>query len=384
MGQGIDLIQYMKDTDLEIKSVTATGEVGFVATTKVKDYLSSTNMGNNKNSGFDRVAMELEDDKALGIIEYCLNAASGIYWRIDYDGTPSKHTSETTFGDGTALADRTLVQYKCSGETNFNYWYTGDNIEVTTTKSLQLAVDAVVYVYYDSTGNMNVISQSGRRLIMKETLIAFIDDTTTFGCDPYFADERHGIDMDGQTHLRMHMVDKFRVVAHGEIVGLANNVKTFTSISEGLLGDEDIPMFIDAKSALPKMYKIGANWGTSNTDTNLALLDGGITQVNEITAGVGTLTDLLGNDRLSAVIIACNDSINPLRIMVGQTAYANRGEARDHIRSEWERLDLGGLPSPEMTAYFTVIVDKDGALETGLDGEIYVVNKNDVIIPMFS
>ncbi len=333
-------------------------------------------------SGFDRQKMH-EGGKNLGVMEFCQSASSGIFWRIDYNGDTSKHTSQTTFGEGTTLADRTVVQYKVSGETDFEYWYQGDFVKFATTKSLQLDADAAKYVYYDVDGNLSVAAASDRELIVKETLIAYITDSTTFGGDPYFADERHGIDMSGRTHLRLHRVDGFRVITHGDITGIANNNDTFTSVSAGSCTDEDIAKILAEITTAPKMYKIGANWGVSDDDNKLALLDGGVTQVNTITAGSGALVDLTGNDRMGMVMVACNDSINPIRILVGQTAYADRGEARDHVPAEWERVEKAGLPSPEITSYFTFIIDPNGNIETGADGEIYVMNKNDVLIPMF-
>ena len=331
----------------------------------------ATNKVNQHLMGFDREAM-YAGSKELGILEFCYSAASGEVYQIgsDSEGTYTLLTSQTTFGDGTALADRTIIQYKDPSMSHFTYWFGGQDEDVTTSKTLQLDVGFNGYIYYDADGNLANSVQVAGRLIKEFTLISYIG--LNLNKIWYFADERHGILQDGETHLQRHTDVGFYLKQFMRITGVANNVSTFTAITAGVGADEDITMVLASISTIPKLYKLGAYFDVSQDDNELALLDTSVAQVNSIPtpSSNGTLVDLTGNDRMGMVMVATNNKIHPLMMIVGQTAYADRGTARKNISAEWFRIKVFGLPSPEMHTAYVFILDSDGAIETGADGEI--------------
>ncbi len=322
--------------------------------------------------GFDR-----EDTSTLGILQYCHDASSGEVHNIDEDGVYSLLTSQTQFADGaTALADRTLAQYHSSGETQFSYWYQANLVEVTGIKTLQLPDDANAnYVEYNSSGNMAVVTDA-QTAIVSGTLITLLLANTTSGNIVWFADERHGVVMDGQTHLNMHMTDKFKWVPPGcDIEGLANNGTTFTKVTSGRGGDEDIPMSLAESTTAPYMW-VDANgqWEIGGADDNkLAHFVDSKVVYNPLTAGNGALTEI-NNDYVVMTMMLSNNKIHPLVKMIGQVLYANRSAARDHMESALFEIDENGLPTHEIVPIGGWIIHSEatGQIEKGADEEIWI------------
>ena len=79
--------------------------------------LASSSLAKSSSTftGFDREDMDI-GGKSLGILQYCQSAASGEVYQIGSDetGAYTLLTAQTHFADGTALADRTNINFKIS------------------------------------------------------------------------------------------------------------------------------------------------------------------------------------------------------------------------------------------------------------------------------
>ncbi len=328
-------------------------------------------------TGFDREAPEVSaSNKNTGIMQYCHSASSGDVHQIgsDADGTYSLLTSQTTFADGTALADRTLMQYHDSGETQFSYWYKGNFIEVTTAKFIQLDTDFEGYIYYTEDGDLHVGETDAKELIIRTTLIAYIYLNPTEDKIIWFADERHGIVMDGQTHLQQHMSQGFFRVNGLEAVGIANNVTHFTSVSAGRGGDEDIQMTFAEVTTMPKMFLEVGYWNVTDEDNKLGIFRDNKCCYNYVDVVGSEILTEINADYVIMMMIATNNKIHPFIMLVGQELHDNRGDARDNLPAEYYRIQANGLPSHEFSQLTAMIVHNEstGQIEVGADGEIYI------------
>ena len=338
-------------------------------------------------TGFDREDMDT-GGKSLGILQFCMSAVSGEVHQIGSDetGAYTLLTSQTEFADGTALADRTLMQYHDSGETDFTYWRHGVLNTVTGAKFIQVATDFKGYIGYNASGELDDTTTDIRELIVRTPLVAFLYLNGTEGEFIWYGDERHGIVMDGQTHLRAHQNGGFFVGGGLELTGIANNGETFTSLSGGGCGDEDVKMFYSTATTLPKMFKEGASgeWRFTDDDDKLGIFRTAKCSYNLDTAGTWSLAEI-NADYVAMTVVATNNKLAPVVMVVGQTLYATRSDARDHASAEYYRIKTDGLPSQEFTPVASYIIhdEADGQIETGADGEIYVVLNHKHLVPIF-
>jgi len=339
-------------------------------------------------TGFDRVDAHT-GGKSLGILQYCHSASSGEVHQIgsDSEGTYTKLTGQTAFADGTALADRTLCQYHDADSGYFSYWYKGSFKVVHGAKFIQLASDFKGYVYYDETGELTVGSSNVEELIVRTTLVAYLYINGTSGELVWYADERHGIVMDGQTHLQQHQNSGFFIAAGLDITGLVDAGTTFTSISAGAAGDEDIKMTFAQVSTMSKLYKEGTSgeWRITDNDNKLAIFRTAKACYNLDTAGTWSLSEI-DLDYVSMVGAATNNKLAPVVLLVGQELYADRTIARNKTPYAFYTINAAGLPSSEIHPIFSFIVtgEATGELEEGTDGEIYVSCKKGFPVPIFS
>jgi len=326
-------------------------------------------------TGFDREDMDT-GGKQNGIIQFCMSASSEEVYQIgsDDEGTYTLLTSQTTFADGTALADRTMMVYHDSGETQFSYWRAGELIEVTAAKFIQVAAGFDGYIGFNSSGELDDTITDVRELIVRTPLVAYIYLNNTESTLIWFADERHGIVMSGQTHLQQHQSIGFFISGGLGVTGLVNNGTTFTEVASGGAGDEDIKMFFSAISTVPKMYKEGASgeWVVSDDDANLGIFRDSKCCYNLDTAGTWSLEEI-NLDYVIMMFVATNNKIHPIVMLVGQTLYDTRADARVSSPAEFQRINAAGLPAQELHPVAAMIIhsEANGQIEIGADGEIY-------------
>lgn len=347
----------------------------------------ATNKSMETLTGFDREDSDV-GGKSLGIIQYCHSVASGEVHVIgsDEQGTYTKLTGQTSFADGSPLADRTLAHYHDVGETEFSYWNKGTKVTVQGTRKIQVATDFKGYIGYDDFGDLDNTVTDIRTLLVRMPLVAYLYLNETTGELVWFADERHGIVMDGQTHLQQHNSTGFFIAGGLDVLGLADDGTTFTSIEAGGAGDEDIKMFYSQMTTAPKIFKEGAagEWRITDDDNKLAIFRTAKACYNLDTAGTWSLAEI-DLDYVIMMFVATNNKLAPVVLLVGQTLHADRDTARKRAPAEYFRINAAGLPAHEFHPLATVIIhnEANGQIEVGSDGEIYTSCKGNFPVPMF-
>ena len=319
-------------------------------------------------SGFD-----LENVDTNGIIQWCHTLASGEIHQIDKGGDYNLLTSQSTFADGsTPIADNTVAVYHSSLETQFSYWYDGKLVEETGIKTLQLTGSG--YVYFGADGELH-LGANPHDLITNQTLVAIIyweSWATT-----YFANERHGIIMDGATHLYLHFTKGFAWINGMALSGITAGSTTWDGTAAGICSDEDIPHLFLAQTEFPHAYREGSEgyWTyLLNDSTSIpSVVPGGTVVWNEWNGSSWVKTILGAGEYTVQTLIVTNDKLHPVVWVTGQQISTDKKLIKDVAHSFAVDLTHGSYPAAETTVLAYVIVKgTSGDVQVGDNAEVYV------------
>jgi len=260
---------------------------------------------------------------------------------------------------------------------NNSYTINGLNsIEISNTEGLH-------FIYYDITGTIQETTTFSVNLITHNALISVIYWDVTNSREIYFADERHGITMDGDTHAHLHLT-LGTVIYSG--LGLNSLVTDGTGdldihaqfgYGSGEISDEDLRFNIASSTSpanIPIYYKLGTNgdWRIKYTDDTGSELDGddfpliysgttGYTGANdrapynEFTGSTWQLTEVSNRDFFVMLYFVTNDVNRPIIGIQGQNIYTTLGNAREGITTELANLVTIGLPFAEFAPIAGII-----------------------------
>jgi len=226
------------------------------------------------------------------------------------------------------------------------------------------------YVYYNESGTLGY--KTTYFVWDTDTPTAYIYWNATTGEAEFFADERHGITLDWQTHEYLHRT-RGAVIASG--FGASNYVTDGNGgsdghaqldIANGTFFDEDLQVDIthsatptantweqvlQGAAEIPVMYQVGTEWQL-DTATEFPIKAGtALPRYNSVSGSTWSLTDL-GNSKFGVSwIVATNNLNEPVIAIMGQGEYNNIGEAE---ATTWEELDLTGFPVFEFRVLYKI------------------------------
>lgn len=289
-----------------------------------------------------------------------------------YMGTPTYGTAET----------RTFTLSPKAGTAYFEFWAGGKRFEKTSAESLACPdVTGTYYWYFDTDGVLQVALNGtidgdtfatsaicGMAYYNKEALIF-----------EGAVDEQHGVNMSGDSHLYLHLTQKFKWANGGEIDGLVDGASTYNSISESVHFDEDIANFSPASTQHSFMYREGndenlAGWVFSTPDNNIGFKNGGSYVVyNEWNGSNWVLTQSnFSTDYIIYLFGKTNLITHKYVKVVGQQVYSSRSSAREGLLNSLKAIKLQGFPSAEFEWQFAYICKRDGTLEDDGLGNAYI------------
>lgn len=225
------------------------------------------------------------------------------------------------------------------------------------------------YIYFDNTGTLVSTLVFDPTIITDNAFVSIVYWNTATSVRTYFANERHGLVMDGATHSYLHTVLGARYLSGGALQGFSvngtgNNATDaqFTSDS-GSIRDEDLLIQYVAQSQIPILYRIGSDWRKKTADSFPVIYSGtagytgasGRLPYNQLTGGSWTLTEVPNNNFVLVHIFATNDIDNPVVGIQGINSYGSISSARTGAVSEI--TTLAGLPFAEFVALGSVIFE---------------------------
>lgn len=293
-------------------------------------------------------------------------------------GHVERADSQISFVDST----RTFTIQPAS--TSFDYYIHGVKYTVTTVDNVVLPnVSNLYFVYYDSAGSLSYTNTFSADLILNYALCAAIYYNATTSEAVYFADERHGITMDGQTHLHFHIALGCQYISGLGLTNLVvddtgdNNTHAQCAVEDGVIRDEDIEHDIydtggavnvydleqelNPLAQIPVLYRVGVNgeWTKKAADdypfiyNGTAGYTGTLPPYNEFTGATWQLTEVANNRYFLMHILATNDFNNPIVAIQGITEHQNKPAGREAALNEITQLS--GLPFAEFTPIASLI-----------------------------
>lgn len=279
-------------------------------------------------------------------------------------GFPNRTDSTISFNNGT----RTFTIQPAV--TSYDFYIKGTKYTKNAAINLVLPNTAGNhFIYFDNTGTLTSTQVFTSAIITDFAFVSIVYWNTDTSLRTYFAEERHGLVMDGETHAYLHTVLGARYISGGALVGFqvdgTGNLNTnaqFTS-DLGSIRDEDILVSYAAQSQIPILYRQGQLWRKKTADAFPLIYSGtaGYTGANnripynQFTLGSWQLTQAAANRFVLVHFFATNDQDNPVIGIQGIAEYQTIPDARQAANSEI--ASLSGLPFAESVALGSVIFE---------------------------
>jgi hypothetical protein len=274
-------------------------------------------------------------------------------------GFINRTDSTISFVDGTRIFTISPTS------TSFSFYIKGEKFTKTVAQNLTIPnLPGNHYIYFNTSGTLESTQVFNSDIIEKYAFISVIYWNTDTNTHTYFAEERHGITMDGATHSYLHTTFGSRYLS-----GLA--LQNFTigdgsldshaqfSVDEGSIRDEDILLTSPVQSQIPILFRQGQLWRKKAADSFPLIYNDGVyysgarIPFNEYVAGSWQLTAIDSNKFVLVHFFATNDKETPIVGIQGIAQYNDIPSARNAASTEI--TTLSGLPFAEFVAIGTVV-----------------------------
>ena len=262
------------------------------------------------------------------------------------------------------------------------YWISSYSYSISSPVTIQIAdTTGSRIIYIDSAGDLQeIVNPSHSQLDdawVNKCVVAWVYWETNTNTAIVLGDERHGINMDGETHHYLHdtIGTKFRDgfgLAGYTLDSSADADVSFT-MENGKFYDEDLEhVVVDGSAAnqyeqqlsgasaeIPVMYKddIDGSWVEQAASDLPYVLQGGDTYPsynNDDGDGTWSLIEL-GNQKFMIMwLVATNDWQYPIKMVCGSETYNT--EALALVGSSTEMINWGTLPAVEFVILYQFII----------------------------
>jgi hypothetical protein len=263
--------------------------------------------------------------------------------------------------------------------TDFDFYIAGTKFTKTAAQTkVWNDAEGLHYFYFDAAGVLQVTQVFSEAIILQYAFVALLYWDFTNKASILFADERHGIQMNGQTHLHFHLSFGARWMSGLALQGITAdgdgnvNASAQFAVQDGYVRDEDIqfliqdgsPQDLTPTAQIPIYHRVGAagDWRKKAADNFPMVYQGTAgypaTQrlpFNEFTGGVWGLTQISTGNFICMHYFGTNNTDEPVIGIQGQIEYLTVADARVGAQSEIKSVLFGSLPTPELVPLGTVI-----------------------------
>jgi len=303
-------------------------------------------------------------------------------------GFPNRDDSVTSFSDTSPARTFTIAPTGAS----FDFYVKGAKFTKTTTQSIQIPnLAGNHYIYFNDSGTLSSTQILGSELFENNALVSIVYWNTDTNSRSYFAEERHGLTMDGATHTYLHTVFGARYLSglalqNFSVDGTGNLAANAQfDADEGKIRDEDILIEILPQAQIPVLYRQGQLWRKKPADAYPVIYSGtagytganGRLPYNQFTGGSWQFTQVTNNDYVLVHFFATNDKDSPVVGIQGINQYNNVTDARNAASTEI--TSLSGLPFAEFVALGTVVFQTADGYTNDPQARIRSVNGGDYV-----
>ena len=290
--------------------------------------------------------------------------------------------SQTTISFTDSSPDRTFTISPVVD--SFVFYANGERFTKTTAQSVQIPdQEGNHYIYFDVDGVLKSTQVFDDSIILTKAFTAIVYWDADNSKHVYFANERHGLIMDGQTHIHFHTVFGAQYISGLALENFtigdgSSNANAQYTADEGVIRDEDLKIEILAQAQIPTLYRLGAsgNWRRKEVDSYPFIYSGtagytgasGRLPFNELTGGSWQLTEIPNNGFVLVHYFATNDVEYPIVAIQGQATYNSIVAARTSANSEISQLS--GLPFAEFVPIGSVILESSGSYTNAVKARV--------------
>jgi hypothetical protein len=314
------------------------------------------------------------------------NGSGGLVWSDNVikepNGFPNRTDSNISFTDGS------LTFTIAPAVSSFDVYVQGKKFTKSSSENKVISdTEGLHYIYYDAAGVLQETLSWSRALYIDYAFVAVVYWDVSGATHLLLGDERHGVNMDGESLVEFHITRGTYYISglslNGFVIGDGSLVTHAQfGIEAGSYGDEDIIFASGAKTApaqIPVFYKSGSggDWN-KDTATNFPVKPSGGTRLayNQFTGGSWTQTEVQEGYFVLTHILATNDPNTPYIAVQGEDEYATLDEA-EKVITEFLSVVLGGLPSPELKSVGTVIFQTSSGYGNTIKAKIVALSNGD-------
>jgi len=277
---------------------------------------------------------------------------------VNPSGFPNRTDSTISYNEGALI-------FTISAVGSYDFYIKGRKFtEIASRNGLWPDLEGIHYFYFDNTGTLSTTQSKSviNGIISGDgVIISQIYWNADDGYVEYWGEERHGINMSGDTHLHFHSAFGAQWVSGGALTGITVdgdgdlNASAIFIVGNTLLRDEDIslsiqdgsPQTLSPEAQIPIYYRTGASgvWRKKAADNYAIIYQNSVVgyvsynvPYNQWTGATWQLT-AVGNSNLVLVhYFATNNIDEPIIGIQGQESYGNVVEARDGAVTEINTL----------------------------------------------
>ena len=277
--------------------------------------------------------------------------------------------------------------------TSYTYWQDGEKFTITSATTVQIEnTTGIAWIYFDSenlVATSNITETQIDTLFKRKATVISIYWNTATSTSVYLGEERHGIQMDGQTHEHLHH-------SFGTIIRSGVGLNTITADASGATdnhaqfgtatgeaADEDIELSVTANASttgLTLYYKNGSTsaWvTTTNAGFSIATTGTGRMAYNQNSGGTWSLTEVTNNRFALCHVFVSTEINNNMIAVIGENEYTTLNNARSGATTEINTLLTGDLPGLEIRAVGTVIFQTSNAYGNAVKSRIRSTGSGD-------
>jgi hypothetical protein len=254
---------------------------------------------------------------------------------------------------------------------------------------------AKLFAFAAETNQLTVINAFDAALIGSDAFIAYgyWDATNKELLLDALVDERHGYQMPAAVHAYLHSYEGARYGGGLDLVlgGVDENgnedAHAQFTLTAGTISDEDLPHTIAAKAALSDGFRVlyqeglAGTWRQSALTSFPVVLAEGVPQYNQLVDVFYQLSPVPNNDFVFAHIgvTGALGGAPQWFAILGQAVYSSAGNARAAAAAELARLNLDGLPGPEMPILYSVLLQYQSGDANGASAHFVSLDDGDFI-----
>jgi len=300
---------------------------------------------------------------------------------LEFDGSNWVNTVQPS-GEPMGIEDRVASTISFNNATrtftitpsdaSFVVWCKGKRFVKTEPESVTIgASTGTHFIFYDSAGVLS--SDLFFFDLENQTPVSYVYWNSSTGRAEFFADERHGVTLDWQTHEYLHRTRGAALAAgfNANNFVLDGNGSLDSHAQIGLTGgtffDEDLEVnvvhsatptvntweqILEGVAKIPVFYLSGTSW-IKDTATNFPLKMGSVFPVYNLnTSGSWSTPDLV-NNKFGTVWLAATNNLNePVIAILGQNGSDNKSAAE---ALQWSDLVLPDFPILEFRPLYKII-----------------------------